>query len=274
MIIDAHTHVWLPHPEYPGRAATIVSPLCAVPVEVLDQYLDEHGVQRAVLVQPIYPGEDNSYVADCAAARPERFAAVCVVSPFDPTAPDRLDYWVRDRAAKGLRLRPRLPAEAAVFGHPSTFGLWERAQELGVVVSVLASAEHLPTVAELAGRFSTVPVVIDHMAHPDVVSGVNGPGFRSLLELARFSNIAIKVSGYYNFSRQAYPYADCQPLFRALFESFGPQRLLWGSDFPHVLLKAGYRRSLLLQERAYPFLSSADLELIMGQNARRLYWNS
>src|SRR3989304_3204534 len=98
-------------PDYPDPAATIVSPLDSVPIELLDQYLDEYGVERAVLVQPIYPGEDNSYVADCAAARPDRYAAVCVVDPGRPEAADRLEYWVDQRGCRGLRLRPRLPRE-------------------------------------------------------------------------------------------------------------------------------------------------------------------
>src|SRR6266852_1539281 len=97
-------------PTYPNPAGTIVSPLSDVPVELLMQYMTEHGVDRAVLVQPMYPGEDNSYVANCAAAQPDRIAAVCVVDPRQPEAADRLEYWVREHGCKGLRLRPRLVA--------------------------------------------------------------------------------------------------------------------------------------------------------------------
>ena len=71
---------------------------------------------------------------------------------------------------------------------------------------------------------------------------------------------------------EAYPFADCDDLFRALYDRFGPKRLIWGSDFPHVLLKIGYRRAMLLPRRAYPYLASEELDSIMGENAAQLYW--
>jgi L-fuconolactonase len=272
MIIDAHLHVWRAVPDYPNPAATTVSPVSDVPVELLNEYMAEHGVERAVLVQPMYPGEDNSYVADCAAAEPDRFAAVCVVDPHKPDAADRLEYWVKERGCKGLRLRPRLAGEAQIFGHPSTYPLWERAGQLGTVINVLANPEHLSTVAALAERFPDIPIVIDHMGTPDPQGGAASAGFQSLLALAHFPHVYIKVSGYYYFSRQPYPYTDCHDLFRAVYERFGTARLIWGSDFPHVLLKSVYQRALMLHQRAFPFLTDGDLQLIMGDNAARLYW--
>lgn len=261
-------------PGHPHPAGTAMSPTSDVPVELLLEYMDEHNVERAALVQPMYPGEDNSYVADCAAAQPDRFTAVCVVDPRSPGAEDRLEYWVRECGCKGLRLRPRFPPEGAVFGDSATYPLWERARSLKVVVSLLANPEHMPTVAALAERFADVPIVIDHMAHPDVSAGVDSPAFQGLLDLAQYPQVFVKVSGYYYYSRQPYPYADCHDLFRALYDRFGPSRLIWGSDFPHVLLKSGYRRCLLMHQRVFPFLSTSDLDLIMGRNAARLYWGS
>jgi hypothetical protein len=71
MLVDAHAHVWRAVPNYPEPAVTTMSPVSDVSAEVLDEYLAEHGIDRAVLVQPVYPGEDNGYVADCAARRPD-----------------------------------------------------------------------------------------------------------------------------------------------------------------------------------------------------------
>jgi predicted TIM-barrel fold metal-dependent hydrolase len=272
MIVDAHLHVWRAAPDYPNPSATIVSPLSDVPMEVLNEYMIEHGVDRAVLVQPIYLGEDNSYVADCAAAEPQRLAAVCVVDPRTAEAPDRLEYWVTQRGCKGLRLRPRIPEEAACFGDSSTFPLWERARALKVIINVLASPQHLPALSRLAERFPEVTVLIDHMADPVVADGVESSAFQILLKLARFPRVFVKVSGFYYCSRTPYPYPDCRDFFRALYDHFGPTRLIWGSDFPHVLLKSGYQRALLLPQRMDPSLSAADLDLIRGCNAARLYW--
>jgi predicted TIM-barrel fold metal-dependent hydrolase len=167
-----------------------------------------------------------------------------------------------------------MPDEAEAFGSPRSYSLWECIRERGLVVSVYAGAEHLSTLATLAARFPEVAIVVDHMAHPPSRLGADSHAFRDLLALARYQRIFIKVSGYYHFCEQPYPYPECWPLFRALYEEFGPSRLVWGSDFPHVLLRCGYRRSLLLQERAYPFLTCDERALIMGGNASALYWGA
>jgi predicted TIM-barrel fold metal-dependent hydrolase len=254
--------------------STIVSPVDDVPAGLLDQYLEEHGVGRAVLVQPAFRGEDNAYVADVAAASADRFAAVCVVDPRRSDGPERLRFWTQDRGCKGLRLRPRIPGEAAAFGHPDTYPLWEYAGRLGLVISVFAGPQHVPAVDVLAARFPDVALIVDHMALPAASDGVNALAFRELLALARHPRVFIKVSGYYYFSAEDYPYRDCWDLFRALYDAFGAARLVWGSDFPHVLLRTGYRRMLLLQERAYDFLTREELDRVMGGNAAALYWGA
>jgi L-fuconolactonase len=274
MIVDAHLHIWRPAPDYPNPGQTHISPHSDVPVEMLSEYMAEYGVDRAVLVQPRYPGENNSYVADCAAAEPDKYAAVCVVNPDNPAAPDRLRYWVNERGCKGLRLRPRIPGEGSSFGQPEAFPLWESAAALGVVINILAGPEHLPAVGHLANRFPNVAVILDHMAHPDPACGVESPAFQTLLDLARHPNVFVKTTGYYYYSRQRYPYTDCHEFFRALYDCYGAGRLIWGTDFPHVLLTTGYRRSLLMLERFFTFISQAEHRQIMGENAAALYWRT
>ena len=266
MIVDAHAHVWKAVPAYPNPAVTTMSPASDVPLELFTQYLDEHGVDRAVLVQPMFPGEDNSLVADAARAEPGRFAAVCVV---DPRKPDQLEYWVRERGCRGLRLRPKFAGEEELFEHDP---LWERAARLGIVISVLANLNHVPAIARRAERFPAVPIIVDHLAHPDIAAGVGAPDFQALLALSRFPAVSVKPTGFYYYSKTGYPYDDCVGHFKAVYDRFGPDRLIWGSDFPHLLLKTPYRRSLRLLEERHPWLGKADRDKIMGGNALRLYW--
>ncbi len=274
MTIDAHLHVWRATTNYPNPTVTHISPYSHVPVEVLKQYMDEYEITGAVLVQPLFPGTDNSYVADCAAAEPDKFAAVCVVDPADPDAPKQLRYWVEERGCRGIRIRPRIPGEEKTFGDPLTFPLWKQAIASNAVVSVLANPSHLPTLAALAARFPQANIIIDHYAHPDVTRGVDSPEIQKLLAFAEYPNVYIKATGYYYFSREMYPWKDCWDLARAVYERFGARRMIWGSDFPHVLLNSGYRRNLLLQERFFDFLSPADLQLLMHGNAARLYFGA
>jgi predicted TIM-barrel fold metal-dependent hydrolase len=171
-----------------------------------------------------------------------------------------------------LRLRPLIAAEAASFSTASTFPLWEAAERLGVVVSLLADVSHAQAIDGLAERFAEVPIVIDHLGHPDTSSAAGLAAFRPLLDLARRPRIYLKLSGFYHFSRREFPFADCWELVRAAYEHFGPQRLLWGSDFPHVVLASSLARSLEVIELALAGLSADDRQSVLGANARRLYW--
>jgi predicted TIM-barrel fold metal-dependent hydrolase len=180
----------------------------------------------------MFRGEDNGYIADVAAGRPDRLRAVCAVDPRISAAQDRLERWVVERGCRGLRLRPRVPEESAAFGSPDASPLWERARRLGVVVSVLADPAHLDATGALAARFPEVDIVIDHLAYPVVPGGRETAGFRRLLALARHPRVVIKLSGHHHFTDQPDPYPACWDLVHALYDRFGPERLIWGSDFP------------------------------------------
>jgi L-fuconolactonase len=268
MIVDAHVHIWKQDLRFPNPSATFMSPTSEIPLDLLSRTMDEHGMGRAVLVQPMYPGEDNSLIADAARAQPDRYAAVCVVDPRFPEAPDRLEHWVRDRGCRGLRLRPAFAPETAAFENDA---LWERCRKLGIVVSVLARMEHVAAIGRRAAKFPEVPILVDHLAHPDPAAGTSAPAFQALLGLADFPNVIAKPTGFHNFSKRPYPHEDCDLFFRAVLDRFGAERMIWGSDFPHVLIKGGYGPVLRHFERRFS-VGQAERDLILGRNAERLYW--
>ena len=141
-----------------------------------------------------------------------------------------------------------------------------------VVVSVLGNVEHAAQLAGLADRFPAVPIVIDHLGHPAVRRGVHDPDFARLLELARYPNVYVKLSGFYHFSSEPFPFAGCWDVTRAVYDAFGPERLVWGSDFPHVVRTCGYGPALELLDRVLSDWSPAGRRRVMGGNALRLYW--
>ncbi len=270
MIVDAHLHVWKADPDYPDQAATTVSPACDVPLELLEGYMAEFDVDRAVIVQPVFPGSDNQYVVECARTDPDRFAVVCVVDPTRADAARQLEQWAGETVCRGLRLRPVLPAEERVFGDPASFALWETAARCNLVVSILARDKHIDQIRNLAQQFSSVQIVVDHLAHPPSLAVKD---CQNLLSLSDCGNVAVKVSGQPYYSQQRYPYSDCQELFSAVRDRFGADRMMWGSDFPHVLLQSGYARSRFWLERHCPFLSADERRRVMGANAAKLYWS-
>ncbi len=268
-IIDSHTHVWHSAPSYPDPGATIVSPLDEVSPDLLTDYMDDEGVSRAVLVQPQCSAEDNALVSEQAHAHPSRFVAVCVVDPHKEGAGRQLLRWT-ERGCRGVRLRPRV--EAAVLEEICETEMWAQVVASGLVVNILCGVENLKDIYSIAERAPAVPLLLDHLGYPDVGEGTLGPTFKALLRLSGLPNVFVKLSGYYHFSHEPYPYHDCWDLVRAAYDTFGAQRLLWGSDFPHCLLRGGYGRQVRLAEQYFDFISPEDLLAIMSRNAQRLYW--
>jgi L-fuconolactonase len=270
-MIDAHTHVWRAVVDHPDPTATIVSPVCDVGEQSLLEHMDEHGVDAAVLVQPVCAGFDNSLVADLARTDAVRFAAVCAVDPNDAAARSELERWAA-LGCRGVRLRPLKPDEHDAFQSAGDQPVWDAADDAGLVVSLYMGRQHLPALRRLVERFPDTDVVIDHMALPDPVAGASARAWAELLALASFPRVNVKVSGFHYFAREAYPHSDCRGLLESLCQTFGTERLLWGSDYPHTLLRSGYARGVKQLARVLPDLSSDELAAIMGGTAQRLYW--
>jgi predicted TIM-barrel fold metal-dependent hydrolase len=115
-------------------------------------------------------------------------------------------------------------------------------------------------------------VVVDHLNNPIPGDGVDQPLFRALLDLARFPNVYVKLSGFHHWCPDRYPYSSAMPFIAAAVAAFGADRCMWGSDFPHVLAGCGYVRCRNFLPREARFLGAAQLETIMGGTAERLWF--
>ena len=111
-------------------------------------------------------------------------------------------------------MRPRVDGEETIFGKTETYAVWEAAQELGIAVNLLMNSEHIPALADIAERYPQVPLLIDHMAHPDVSAGRDAAEFKTLLALSKFNHVSVKVTGYYYHSNESWPYSDCHDIFK------------------------------------------------------------
>ncbi len=272
-ILEPHVHVWtLDTDRYPWSPATTAPPGYSATAAQLLEVLDRHGVQGAVLVQVIYYGLDNSYAADCLRRYPGRFAGVCLVDPQDPDAPRTLEYEVRERGFTGLRLRPCADRASTWLSDPATFPLWEKAAELDVTITILAHIEQLAMLRAPVERFPGVRVCVDHMGWPPLDEGPDGEQIRHLLALADLPSVSVKITDPFAISKEeAYPYRRAEPIFRKVFETFGRDRCLWGSDWPLVEQHYTYEQALGLYTREWTWLTDADREAIMFENVRRRY---
>jgi L-fuconolactonase len=271
--IEPHVHIWsLDTERYPWAPETTAPPAESGTAEELLETLDAHGVSGAVLVQVIYYGTDNSYAADALRRYPDRFAGVCLVDPLRDDAPERLEYEVRERGFSGVRLRPSADRESTWLSDPVTFPLWEKAAELGASICILAQIEQLAMLAAPVERFPEVPVIVDHMAWPPVEEGPDGASLQHLLRLERYPSVHVKITDPWAMSRdEEYPYRRAEPIYRRVFETFGPQRCMWGSDWPLIRDHGGYGKALSLYTEAWDWLTDADREWIMYRTIQKLY---
>lgn len=227
---DAHVHIvagpqdfplWDGRPEDPALGRGFEDWLA-----LYREHLDTLGCTRGVVVQSILYGWDNSVTVEAVRRLGDQFRGVALVT--DEVQDHTLDALAHHHM-KAVRLNLMRDDGLSIEGARA---LAPKLAERGMHVQVLLAADrHLADVADTFRRLP-VPVVVDHVGLP--ASGdPDGPGVRLLRELVADGNVWVKLSGLYRFSDP--PYADTDALVRGMAEA-GPERCLWGSDWPHLML--------------------------------------
>ena len=268
MIIDTHTHVVssdkVKHPLDPGARGW--STEVSNDVEDLIAEMDDAGVECATLVQPNATyALDNIYQCDSAKQYAPRTVSVGILDPAAPDAADKLSYWVNEHGMLGVRLQSQSEPD-----DPSCDAIWQRAEELGVPVSIGGGGQpdKVNRMRNMASRHPNVLFAPDHFA------GWSGSDDKptmtaALEEMAKLPNAHLRVS-----STSLGPYIDLsdsdKELFRRVIAAFTPQRVMWGSNFPSSR-EGGYVGQLVIAQRALDWLSEEDRDWIMGGAAHKLW---
>src|SRR6476661_4008901 len=229
-ILDPHVHVWKHDPAFPFAAGAKLPDFDPTPEALLD-LMKKNGIAKTVIIQVIHYRYDNRYLAAVLRQYPQYFRGVCRVDPLDPAAPDQLSHWSEQKGFRGVRLSPAGDASGDWIRGPLMEPLWKRCDSLKVPMTLLAPVTRMPDVASLIEKFPALTVVIDHMAD----SPLDKPDqLNMLIALKRYPKVFVKVSHTWSLSKQPYPYADSQVQVKRLYDAFGPQRLLAGTDWPLV----------------------------------------
>ncbi len=268
MIIDTHTHVVssdkVKHPLDPGARGW--STEVSNDVEDLIAEMDDAGVECATLVQPNATyALDNIYQCDSAKQYAPRTVSVGILDPAAPDAADKLSYWVNEHGMLGVRLQSQSEPD-----DPSCDAIWQRAEELGVPVSIGGGGQpdKVNRMRNMASRHPNVLFAPDHFA------GWSGAEDKAAMtaaleDLAKLSNAYLRIS-----STSLGPYSGLteadKELFRRVIEAFTPQRVMWGSNFPSSR-EGGYIGQVQLGQAALSWLSGDDRSWIMGETAHKLW---
>jgi 2-pyrone-4,6-dicarboxylate lactonase len=266
--VDAHCHVFGPGDVFPYAPERKYTPTDA-PKEVLFERRDFLGFERNVIVQATCHGADNRAMVDALLSAGDRARGVATVKPGVSRA--ELD----DLHAAGVRgIRFNFVRRLA-DPKPDEYyrGLVEQVAELGWHIVVYFEA---PDLAERWQLFTSMPtvVVVDHMGRPDVTQPLDGPGFELFNRFMReHENVWAKVSGAERLSVSGPPtYDDFVPFARHIVETF-PDRVLWGTDWPHPNMKSHMPDDGALVDIVPRIAPTGDLQhRLLVANPQRLYW--
>jgi 2-pyrone-4,6-dicarboxylate lactonase len=264
---DAHCHVFGPAARFPYAPERRYTPV-DVPKEHLFGLHRHLGLSRGVIVQASCHGSDNRALVDALEAGQGRYRGIAMVKADVTEAALRELHRAGVRGVRFNFVR-HLGAGAAFDAMRAVIG---KIGPLGWHVVVHFDADRL---ADLAAELTSIPlpVIIDHMGRPDASLGTQQKPFQLLLELVRDPRFWVKVSGAERITRQGPPYDDAVPFARALMQAI-PDRVLWGTDFPHPNIRPpipddGALVDLLARLAPAP----AELQALLVDNPTRLYWN-
>ena len=260
VVLDSHCHV---------------SNVWYEPVETLLFQMDRNGVGGAVLIQML--GQfDNTYQQACLRRYPGRFASVVMVDANAPEATEHLRRLAED-GASGVRLRPGARSPGS-----DPLAIWRAAADLGFSVSCPGTAGDFASQAfsDLVTDVPRLRVVVEHLgaaSRPDADAEQRMAREVALRALAAHPNVYVKVTGLGEIAQRAsppgaFPFQRPIPAYLDLaYELFGPERLMWGSDFPPVAVREGYASALHLCRAEFASRPNSAQELIFGNVAARVF---
>jgi predicted TIM-barrel fold metal-dependent hydrolase len=271
-IIDSQIHCFYPDtPErpWPPGASPIHGPQFTI--DQARDLMDRNSVDAAVLVPASWNGFDNDYSLDAAVAEPKRFGVVGRIDIQAGDAAQRLKTW-RDQPGM-LGVRVYLVGEPWVsLLKPEQDWFWQIAEETRLPV-MTAIPGNMAGFQPVLQRHPELRLIIDHAGRrargPKDEAAWDDLG--ELLGLAKYRNVSVKLSSLPCFSTQAYPFPNLRAPIKAMYETFGAERLHWGSDVTR--LSCSYAENMTLFTEALDFLNERDREWVMsGAIAAALDW--
>jgi len=269
--IDAQVHAYeRNHPGRPWRAVLAGPP--QVTGDDMVAAMDAVGVDGALLVSPFTTyGYDASYALEVYTAHPGRFGLIKPVDPTDPKVADTIADWADTAGTVGVRIMLNRASEDPA--DPGLNRVLAAAARHSLPVNLL-SWGRLEQTKQLAARNPETMLVIDHLGlqQPFAPPPPAEPfaELPKLLALASHDNVAVKISGACTLSHEPFPYKDLwDPLFR-IFDAFGFERCLWGTDWTRAVALLTYKEGVEAF-RVTDRLSESDRASLMGETLTRIY---
>lgn len=230
--------------------------------------MDASGVDKAILVTPVWTESGDDVQKDMAVEHPDRFAVMAYVPVDQPEGRDRLASLLSEPGMLGVRASFSRRRWAVWLTDGTADWFFETAAAANVPVMAYAPLRVTDLGAQ-AERLPDLRLILDHMAIPLTVKGPDlEPYVDEVVKLARLENVAVKVSSLPHYSGEPYPHADVFDHVRRVIDHFGPARSFWGSDITWGSAGADlaklYNEAVMMMNEALSQYSVQERELVMG----------
>lgn len=273
-MIDSHQHFWqLSRGDY-GWLTPELEPLYRdfLPEDLLPK-IDSCAVEQTILVQAAPTVAETEFMLDLASRHPFIAGVVGWVDFEKEDVAEQIRKLASNTKLVGLRPMIQDIPDLDWILRPEIETACHCMREQNLVFDALVLPPHLKNLKTFAERCPELTVVIDHGAKPPIRDMIPDSWFIDMAALAEFPKVSCKISGLVTEASPDWKPQDLQPVIEHLLKIFGPERLLWGSDWPVLELAGTYEQWFGVASDAFADLSEPDRSLIFGENAQRIYLN-
>jgi len=273
MTIDAHHHLWNYNPAEYGWLDDSMQPLQRnfLPQHLLPE-LSKTGISGVVTVQARQSLEESTWLLDLAEHTPWMLGVVGWADLRSPSFPEQLAELAKNPKLKALRHVVQGEADPEfLLGEAFNRGIRALASHR-LAYDILILERQLPQAIRFVDRHPEQVFVLDHLAKPDARNFALEPWRARIQELALRPQVFCKLSGLVTEAQwSTWTAGQLRPYFETVLEAFGPQRLLFGSDWPVCLVASSYERWHQLVSEWIAPLNEGERNAILGDTARKVY---
>jgi L-fuconolactonase len=274
MKIDSHQHFWDYNPEeYPWMQGEKMNPIRRNfgPGD-LERVQSKVGLDGSIAVQARQSLKESRWLLELAAQDARIKGVVGWVDLRSESVEAELEELSQNEKFVGVRHVVHDEPDDEFMLRPEFLRGLGKLHGYGMTYDLLLFPKHLPVAVEVVKKFPEQPFVLDHIAKPHIKDGGLSPWYKQIAALAAYPNVYCKVSGMVTEAAwRAWNKRDFRPYLDVVFDAFGEDRLMFGSDWPVCLLSADYDEVVQIVTDYLQDLGAGTSEKIMGENAVRFY---
>jgi L-fuconolactonase len=273
MKIDSHQHFW----RYDAaRDAWITDSMAILKRDFLPEHLAAqlaaNGIDASIAVQADQSENETTFLLGLAENDKRIAGVVGWVDFLSPRLAERLEYFSHFSKLRGFRHIAQSEPDDRFLAQKQFVRGVAQLRTFRFTYDILVYPKQLPAALELVTQLPDQRFVVDHLAKPEIKSGKSSPWATQMKEVAQNKNVFCKISGMVTEADwKQWKADDFKPYLDVVFEAFGAERLMFGSDWPVCLLAATYSQVKQLVDNYVKGFSQSDKDKIFGGNAAQFY---